>query len=278
MKCSTLASGMLSHLLIITTFACLPLLGGCNKAKTQANTALQPVDHSYSNYARLLASYVKGSRVDYAGLKQERTALDSAVAMVANADLSETSKLQRLAFYINAYNILTLRSIVDAYPVASIKDIDDVWKKEWRVAGAEVSINDIENKILRKEFDEPRIHMAINCASKSCPPLMPRPYLADSLDQQLEHSSMNFVTTNRYNELFPEENRAELSQVFNWFGEDFVEKYYDPERFQDLSEENNAVLNFVITHYPTPDQERLLVDSYDISFRDYDWSLNDIDR
>jgi len=251
------------------------VMASCSSSDTQASGTTKPIDQSYAQYGRVLHNYVKSDGVDYAGLQQNRAALDSVVEMIASADLSAATAAESLAFFINSYNALTLRSIIDAYPVKSIKDIDDVWKKQWRVAGGKLSINDIENKVLRKEFNDPRIHMAINCASKSCPPLRPEPYVADSLDQQLHDAAVNFVSNDQYNQLFTETARAELSQVFNWFGSDFVDRYYDPRKNFKLSPEKNAVLMFVIEHHPKPEQTMLLLDSYQVTFRDYDWSLND---
>lgn len=264
--------------LIFTVITAAVVMVACNEADTQAGNRLKPVDHSYGRYAQILDQHVEGSRVDYAALNRDRARLDSTVEMISNADLSAASEDQKLSFYINAYNVLTLRSIIDAYPVESIKDIDDVWEKEWRVAGNEISIDEIEHKVLRQDFDEPRIHMAINCASISCPPLMPWPYVADSLNQQLHYASVNFATTDQYNELHPKEGRAELSQVFEWFGGDFVEQYYDPHRFAGLPVEGNAALMFVIEHHPEVEQQVLLQESYEIEFRDYDWGLNDVNN
>ena len=272
---SKLKSHSVINLLIIALAVTLASLIACSNSDTQAEGMLKPIDQSYAQYGQLLADYVHNGFVDYTGLKRDRALLDSVVNMIATADTSGMTRDQLKAFYINAYNILTLRSIVDAYPVKSIKDIDDVWKKKWRVAGEKISLDEIENKILREKFKDPRIHMAINCASKSCPPLRSDPYVADSLDQQLEDASDRFVSDDRYNRIYPEKAKAELSRVFDWFGTDFVDQYYDHRKSYELSPEKNAVLMFAIKHHPKRDQAALLVRTYEVTFLDYDWSLND---
>ncbi len=131
---------------------------------------------------------------------------------------------EKLAFYINAYNILALKMVTDHWPVNSIKDIGSlfspVWDKEaGQLAGEKVSLADVEHKILRK-MGEPRIHMAIVCASVSCPDLRPEPYTAARLDRQLTEQSRNFLA-NPGKGLRIEQNSIRVSKIFDWFDEDF---------------------------------------------------------
>ena len=157
-------------------------------------------DHAHTPYAKVLRQFVQTPFVDYAALKNERSALDASVDAFAQPSIAEEQawpREQRLAFWINAYNAFTLRAIVDHYPIKgswlslqprnSIRQIDGVWTTiAWQAAGRRVTLDDIEHKILRAQFKEPRIHFAINCASISCPPLPPEPYLAPTLDAQLD--------------------------------------------------------------------------------------------
>ena len=190
----------------------------------------------------------------------------------------ETSKWQQMAFWINAYNIITLRSVIDAYPVKSIKDIDGVWdKREWIVSGVRVTLNKIEHDILRKMFDEPRIHFAINCASVGCPSLLNQPYLVDSLHSQLVNSSRRFANSTAHNRIDVERRVAEISAIFDWFGEDFVPTYYYTGDTTGLSPKKYAALNFLGGHQ----ERRMGVVSFDVRmevrYLDYDWSLNDVE-
>ncbi len=129
--------------------------------------------------------------MDYSALKRSRTALDAVVAAFAEPTAEQErgwTRDQRLAYWINAYNLFTLRAIVDHYPIRSalftlqprnsIRQIDGVWTTlTWRAAGRTVTLDDIEHRILRPEFKEPRVHFAVNCASVGCPPLAAEPYL-----------------------------------------------------------------------------------------------------
>jgi hypothetical protein len=152
--------------LLIPMIAILLLLGCGQQQAEQENsqqTNLVSYDFGYSDYLSILTRYVTDGLVDYRGLQADRAGLDSLVAGLAGADLSAATGEQKLAFYINAYNMLTLRSVIDAYPVESIKDIDGVWdKKKWSVAAEQVTLNQIEHEILRKDLNEPRIHLAIH--------------------------------------------------------------------------------------------------------------------
>lgn len=266
--------------LLIPMIAILLLLGCGQQQAEQENsqqTSLVPYDFGYRAYLPILTKYVTDGLVDYQGLQADRAGLDSLVAGLARAQLSAATREEKLAFYINAYNMITLRSIIDAYPVKSIKDIDGVWdKKKWSVAGEQVTLNEIEHEILRKEFNEPRIHIAINCASKSCPPLVSQPYYPQNLSDQLELVSRFFATSPTYNSLDPARGVAELSQIFEWFGDDFIPQYYDNGLFSVLCKAENAAVTFVIKHHPAEQQEQLFAADYQISFLEYDWSLNEL--
>jgi hypothetical protein len=250
---------------------------GCGNNDSEAGKGSTPIDHSYSDYASLLNDYVANGLVNYQGLIDDRMRLDRLVSSVATADISIATADQKLAFYINAYNILTLRSIVDAYPVKSIKDIDGVWdKKKWSITGKKLTLNQIEHDILRKDFTEPRIHVAIVCASMGCPPLPSTPYLADSLEIQLNRTASAFATTAIYNQIDPIKGVARLSAVFDWFGDDFIDKYLMESSFPSLSRKENSSLSFIISHFPTDQMERLFATDFRIDYIEYDWSLNEM--
>lgn len=250
---------------------------GCAAQDKDENIELLPYDFSYQSYAQLLSEYVRGDRVDYASLKQERSHLDTLVADLGRADLSGITRDQRLAFYSNAYNIITLRSIIDAYPVSSIKDIDGVWDKQaWTLAGEQLTLNQIEHEILRKEFQEPRIHVAVNCASIGCPPLLEVPYYPDRLDSLLTISSQRFAASGTHNQIDTENKTARLSAIFDWYGDDFIERYYESGKFSNLDKKKGAALNFIISHLPEETAEGAAVLDYTVEFLEYDWNLNDL--
>ncbi|MBD3299033.1 MAG: DUF547 domain-containing protein, partial [candidate division Zixibacteria bacterium] len=214
----------------------------------------RPFEHQYNDYARLLSQHVtEDGWVDYQSLVADSAALHHVIATferVPPDTLNSFARNQKLAFWINAYNAVTLLSIVDAYPVSSIKEIDGVWdEREWAIAGRSVTLNQIEHEILRKDFDEPRIHFAVNCASIGCPPLIPEPYRPSSLDSQLGNSAEQFLRDPLRNTFHPSEKAAELSEIFQWYGTDFSTQY-PSDSPEDQPEELRPALNYIAEALP----------------------------
>jgi hypothetical protein len=260
---------------MMVAFLCLA--AGCGAKDDGSQVPGHRFDHGYSSYEELLSRYVKDGLVNYLELKVNRQVLDTLVDQIASADLSTATSDQKLVFYINGYNILILRSIIDAYPVESIRDIDGVWDgKKWTVAGDKLTLNEIEHKVLRKKFAEPRIHFAIVCASIGCPPLRSQPYNADSLEIQLASAARHFATNPQYNRIDPVSGSAQLSSIFDWFGDDFVDAYYNATASRSYSKKENAALSFLISQFPDEDRRALELTEYDISYMEYGWSLNDM--
>ena len=188
----------------------------------------------YREYAGVLKKYVNtNGMVDYEGLIAGRSDLDAFLEKAAVLDQGEIagwSEAERIAFWINIYNALTLRAVIDHYPVHSIKDIGSLFKSVWdklefTVAGKMMTLNDIENGILRAEFDEPRIHMVINCASMSCPRLLDVPYSANDIESQFRVQTERFLSDPDNYIVDRERNIVRISSIFKWFGSDFTEKY-----------------------------------------------------
>jgi hypothetical protein len=221
----------------------------------------------------LLARHVRGADVDYRGWKarpKDRATLTAYVARLAAADTTGWSRGEQLAFWINAYNAITLDRVLTAYPVSSITKIkptlsvlpgNGVWKEKHRVAGFEFSLDDIEHQVLRQHFADPRIHFAINCASKSCPPLAARAFAAATIDADLEAATRRFVRSERYNRIVRGKPWA-LSKIFDWYGQDFVAAA-------------GSVPAFVLRYLPA--ESALGIDPAKVrwSTRSYDWSLNE---
>jgi hypothetical protein len=167
---------------------------------------------------------VKLALVDYRALK-ENGKLESAYRQLANFPVARLSnKEEKLAFYINAYNILALKMVVDHWPLDSIKDVGSLISPVWgkpagSIGGDTVSLDDIENKILRT-LGEPRIHFAIVCASVSCPDLRNTPYTASKLDAQLDEQVRQFLG-NADKGLRIGKDSIEISRIFDWFAKDF---------------------------------------------------------
>jgi len=243
-------------------------------------------DHSYAVYASVLRAQVRPTGVNYAALKADRAGLDEAIAALnSSAAGAEAtwSRDERLAFWINAYNMLTLRAIIDHYPIQSrwltlaprnsIRQIDGVWTSlKWQVAGRLVTLDDIEHRVVRPLFREPRIHFALNCASKSCPALALQPYLADRLGTQLDAAARAYLGTAEGARLT--DTTLAVSSLFKWYGEDFVAEYASRIPATRPAHER-AILGILAEYGPAAIADQARLGGGRIRFLDYNWSLND---
>jgi hypothetical protein len=227
-----------------------------------SNGTAHSVDNSL--YAELLGKYVKGGVVDYQGFNKEEAKLDRYLDILAGVDTQTLSRNEQFAFYINAYNAWTIKLILSRYPdIKSIKELGGIfsspWKKEiCRIDGEMMTLDHIEHDILRPRFKDPRVHFVINCASKSCPHLIPEPYRGNSLEQQLDQAAKAFINNPRSNRI--EGNTLFVSKIFKWFPEDF----------------DHDVVGFFLK-YGEGELKRELESKRDkikIDYLHYDWSLN----
>ena len=224
--------------------------------------AVQGVDHSL--YAGLLKKYVKDGVVNYQGFKNEESVLDQYLKVLEEVDSRRLSHGERFAFYINAYNSWTIKLILSGYPgVKSIKELGSLFKGPWkkkicRIDGKIITLDDIEHNILRPRFKDPRVHFAINCAAKSCPPLRSEPYSVGDLEQQLDEMTGAFINDLENNRL--EDYTLYVSSIFKWFKEDF----------------NKDIINFFLK-YAKGDLKGQLEANKEktkVKYLDYNWSLN----
>lgn len=222
---------------------------------------------SHKLWDQLVKKHVKSDgMVDYQGFIADKDQLGKYLDLLSNnaPDRETWSREEQLAYWINAYNAFTVKLIVDNYPVESIRDlgpklkipmIKDVWHyKFFKIGGEDSSLDEIEHGILRNEFDEPRIHFAINCASISCPPLHDEAYLPEKINEQLDFVARQFINDPSRNKI--QQNRVEISSIFSWFKGDFTK--------------NGSVIDFLNRYSKvkiSPDAS--------IKHLDYNWSLND---
>ncbi|MCB9759421.1 MAG: DUF547 domain-containing protein [Alphaproteobacteria bacterium] len=228
-------------------------------------------DHSYAAYDAVLDAHVKGGRVAYSALGP--TGLDPVLAELAAADASGFTPAQKKAFWINAYNALTIDLIAENPGISSIRDLDGgkVWStRRFTVAGSEVSLDDIEHKILRP-LGDPRVHAAVNCASIGCPAIHKDPYTADGLDAQLTAASRRWVAGNG---VVVQGDSVKLNQIFDWFGDDFVAKYGAVHDIPGVDGKQEAALNFIAAHADPELAATLRAGGYTLGWADYDWGLN----
>ncbi len=232
---------------------------------------------SHELFTQILQDYVHDGRVNYRELRNDdRLAAYLAQLAAANPEAIADQKAQ-LAFWINAYNAYTLKVICDNYPVKSINDLHTgglivgtvlkktVWDKDFAVInGKRLTLNQIEHEIIRKRFNEPRIHFALVCAAKSCPPLRSEAFEGDHLDEQLDEQGRLFFSQKDKNFFELEKKVAHLSKILDWYQGDFGKN--DAELLQYLSRFLPTELAASIQADPK---------KWQIKYTDYDWSLNE---
>jgi Protein of unknown function, DUF547 len=256
-----------------------------------ANTAFaQTFDHSYAQWDAQLKKQVKWlpdnkqSRVNYKGFATDRAELAKtleALSAVTPAQYAAFSKEQQMAFLINAYNAFTIELVLTKYPdIKSIKNVTSFgspWKKKFfQLLGEERNLDWVEHERLRPNiagggFKDPRIHVAIVCASIGCPAIPPEAFTAAKLDSQLDEGMARFVgdkTRNRY-----ADGKLQVSSIFKWFKEDFEKGYKGFAKVEDVFAKYADALTT-----DTTAQGQIRAKTVAISHLDYDWSLNDAGR
>lgn len=244
-----------------------------------------------SLYAQILTAYVDAAGfVNYASLKTNRANLDTytkSFATLPKKTFDAWPEPNRIALLINAYNAFTLTEIIDHYPIQSgwlksliypknsIQQIGDQWSaKRYTLMGAKVSLEYIEHEMLRKDFTEPRLHVAINCASIGCPALLNEPFTANKLEEQLASQSRRFLANPIKFKIDRKAKRVYLSPIFDWFGEDFIKTHMPKSGFTGQSKSLKAVLNFIAQNLNESDATYLKSQNYTVKWLDYDWILN----
>ena len=217
-----------------------------------------------SDYAALLTEYASSSGVAYEKWKAnaaDLATLKSVTDAIAAEKTSGKSRDEKLAFYLNAYNAWILHNILEDYPTrgpgngSALKRAYFFKSKSITVAGKKMSFSALENDIIRPDFNEPRIHFALNCASASCPPLNLGPFTAATLDADLDKLARAYVNHNAQGlRLSKDGKTVHLSEIFDWYADDF-----QPGR-----------LPFINKF-----REEKLPSTTKVEFQDYNWSLNE---
>lgn len=237
-------------------------------------------DHHYAAFGQLLKQYEDHSLVNYQAVQKSPELLNQILTQfvrVGENDYAKWERNEQIAFWINAYNVAVIKTVTDhyplekglswkalAYPSNSIQQIPDVWNRPaLDVFGGKVSLNHIENEILREEFKEPRIHFALVCASLGCPVLRSEPYLADQLDLQLNEQISAFLADPKKFHYNPDTDTLYLSPIFKWFKKDF--------------EQVGGIRSFLKVHLAS-DIGKNISEKSKIEWLDYDWSLNEKER
>jgi len=212
------------------------------------------------NLSGFLQRYVENGRVDYAGIKHNPQELKSRIVSFSNVKIEtyqSWSELEKLSYLINYYNLATIELVVENYPIDSIKDIGNWLISTWSIKfitlfNEKISLDNLEHDIIRKQFNEPRIHLALVCAAKGCPPLRSESYRAEILNEQLENQAKNYLSSSNGLIIDEQKQTIFISSIFKWYAEDF-----------------ESVPDFIQKYTSTS------IKTYSIRYLDYDWSLNE---
>ena len=251
--------------LTILAFAAAPVT-----AQTETATTVSAEIGAHSDWTALLGKYVSVSedgvnRFDYGGLKDnaaDSAALDAYVASFADLDIDSLPRDEQYVAWVNLYNALTVQHIRDRFPLKSIRSgyIVGPWKRVKTLAdGEEVSLDEIEHGILREDWDEPRTHYAVNCASYGCPNLKPTAWEAATLEADLAAAASAYINHPRGVSI-RRDGKLEVSTIYKWFKEDFG------------GNEEGVIAHLL--EYAEPELAAEIRAKPDIKSYEYDWSLN----
>jgi hypothetical protein len=246
----------------------------------------------YSKYDAFLRTYVENGLVDYSGIKSDDTLLDDYLQELQRVDAEQFRTLsqdEQNAFWINAYNAITIEGIVRNYPIEpggffarkrfpdnSIRQIDDFWGTVFvKVMGDELTLDDIEHEILRKQFKDPRIHFVLVCAALGCPLLENRAFLPQYLDDRLDGAASGFISNPEKVRLDRKKNTLYLSSILKWYKEDFVFPHGSEQLYERYNTKDRGIVEFVARYMPQADREFIIEHHPKLKFLDYDWTLNE---
>ena len=217
----------------------------------------QSTSEFFSKTDAFLSAHVKNGRVHYAKIKSNPLELNALVEMAKGISVSKDNVKEYQAFWINGYNILVIKGIVENYPLKSPLDVSGFFDKtKYDIGGTTITLNDIENNLLRKNFpSEPRFHFVLVCGGLGCPPIIGQAYMPTTLDAQLEKQTnlaLNdpaFIQVNK--------NKAKISQIFEWYKGDFTQS-------------GQSLVDFINKH-----KTEKLPEKTKVSYYPYDWTLNE---
>jgi Protein of unknown function, DUF547 len=205
---------------------------------------------------QLLAAQVSKGLVNYKAIAANKTDLDELVNLLGNKQ-SFASTAEEKAFYLNAYNILVIKGLINAYPVKGPLAINGFFDKQtWKINGANLTLNQIENDIVRKKYNDARIHFALVCGAQSCPPLPAYAYRPALLEAQLDKLTKQSIQNNNFIKVDYKKNTAAISKIFEWYKADFEKA-------------KGSVLAYINAYLSKP-----LPNDATLTYYEYNWSLN----
>ncbi len=256
----------------IGLLALIALLIACNTGSKKNNPCSEQGKHHV--FHKLLKAHVKKGLVDYA--RFNRPDLDKYLVTIANGKVDQMDRKGQLAFYINAYNAILIKQVLRVYDsvkdnpkgVLSIPKFFD--QKNYSVAGQKISLNHLENKIIRPRFKEPRVHFALVCGALGCPILFSEAHTKDNLETLLNKGASRYLRSKAGLQIDDAKKILRISQIFEWYKDDFGEKDTKAKKTY-VKGEFTGVRTF-ISGYRKDIKDKVI--GYEIQFIPYNWRLN----
>ena len=218
-------------------------------------------DTFYTTLSQLLQKHVVEGQVDYKALQQNKAQLQRLVQQIGRYDTKKASAAERKAFYLNAYNVLVLQQVLDHYPLKSVMDVPGFFdKQKFHVAGERLTLNELEKQKLLAPYKDARIHFALVCAAKSCPPLLNKAYTPAHVEEQLEAQAKRALQSPKFIRVQDSGKNVLVSEIFKWYEQDFLQ-------------EAPSVAAYISRY-----RQNALPEGYRLSFYTYSWDLNDSNR
>ncbi len=260
-------------------------VGVCAIAVVLAGVVL--AGQELSGYEQILDTYVRDGEVYYRALKSDRSKLDAFVNRLAIASVDGLSKPAQIAFWINAYNALVLRTVIDHYPIPrrsssypqhSIRQIPGAFERlPHKVAGRTLTLDQIEGTVL-SAFGDPRIYLALGRAAEGGGRLRSEAFTEEKLETQLSEAAAECISRQKCARIDAATDRLVISPFFSWHEKEFVAAYADkaPALFASRSPVERAVLGFIQPKLLTTEREFIEKNTFKVEYGKFDWRLNDL--
>lgn len=223
------------------------------------NTLLSIPPNFSQQVNQFLGAYVTEGYVKYASIKRNENEIENLYKLIAGHRLEGKSEKEKKAFYINAYNVIVIHTVVKHYPLKSPMDVKGFFDEiKHEVAGEKITLNELEKKKLLEPYEDARIHFVLVCAAKGCPPLANFAYSAEKLNEQLNERVTLAVNNPQWLKTYPQKKIVSLSKIFDWYKQDFIKS-------------NKTMLQWINDY-----RSKKIPEDFRINYYEYDWTLNEV--
>ncbi|RDV13709.1 DUF547 domain-containing protein [Pontibacter diazotrophicus] len=221
-------------------------------------SATVPDDAFYTALSQLLQKHVVEGQVNYRSLQKDKGELQRLVQQIARYNVKGASAAERKAFYMNAYNVLVLQQVLSHYPLKSVMDVPGFFdKQQFNVAGERLTLNELEKQKLLAPYRDARVHFALVCAARSCPPLLNKAYTPAQVEAQLEDQAKRTLQSSTFIKVQDSSKKVLVSEIFKWYEQDFMQEAPSIAAYINRYRQNN------------------LPPGYRLAYYTYNWDLND---